>query len=424
MEIHISKKTIKYFAIGAVACILVYWLISMTDHVRSVADWIMGILSPFIIGSVLAFILNVPMRAIERRLTKIRKEKIRRAIALVIALVAFLLVLSVVFVLMYIAVEDMSKTLIPRLESFFGVGGTIDSFLKNHPEIMEWVYTYTNFESINIPALVDSLVNYLATSFTTIIQQTVSTIGSLFTGIMNAFISIAFAIYALFQKETLARQGRRLIYSIIPEKASDYIVRTLRLTNSTFSNFLSGQCLEVCILGCMFAISMLIFGMPHVALISILIAVTAFIPIVGAWVGCIVGAFLIFVSTFDTNPLQAVFFVALFLVLQEIENNLIYPKVVGNSIGLPGMWVLVAVAFGGQLMGVAGMFLMIPIVSVVYILLKESTAKRLSLRSIDPDKLVPQPPELRSTFAERFRANRKKSKSQRKEKKSKDKQSK
>jgi predicted PurR-regulated permease PerM len=174
----------------------------------------------------------------------------------------------------------------------------------------------------------------------------------------------------------------------------------MRLTNSTFSNFLSGQCIEVVILGTMFAIAMSIFGMPYIPLISVLIAVTAFIPVVGAWVGCILGGFLIFVA----NPSQALWFVIMFIILQQIENNLIYPKVVGTSIGLSGMWVLVAVALGGQLMGVAGMFLMIPIVSVFYTLFQEHTHRRLQMRDIDSEKLNVQPPELSSKLKNKIKA--------------------
>jgi len=212
-------------------------------------------------------------------------------------------------------------------------------------------------------------------------------------------IGIVFAVYCVFQKELLARQGRRLLYAFLPEKFCDATVRILRLTNSTFSNFLSGQCLEVCILGCMFAISMAIFQMPYIPLVSVLVAVTAFIPVVGAFVGCIIGALFILVA----NPIQAVWFVLMFLVLQQIENNIIYPRVVGTSIGLPGMWVLFAVAIGGELMGVIGMFLMIPMAAVLYALLHEITHKRLNNRNIDPDKLIDHPPELHSKLKERFK---------------------
>ena len=195
----------------------------------------------------------------------------------------------------------------------------------------------------------------------------------------------------------MARQGRRLLYSLLPEAVCDEIVRILRMTNSAFSNFISGQCLEACILGCMFAVTMAIFGMPYIPLVSVLVAVTALVPLVGAFVGCFLGALFILVD----SPLQAVWFVVLFLVLQQIEGNLIYPKVVGTSIGLPGMWVLVAVSVGGDTMGIGGMLLMIPLASVLYALLREFTNYRLKQRNIDPDKLLDHPPELTSKFKEK-----------------------
>ena len=229
-----------------------------------------------------------------------------------------------------------------------------------------------------------------------ILSGTVSAIGSVANVLVELVIGIVFALYCLFQKETLARQGRKLLYAFTPERFADRIVRVLRLSNSRFSNFLSGQCIEVCILGALFAVSMAIFRMPYIPLVSVLVAVTAFIPVVGAFVGCVIGAFLIFVN----DPLQAVGFVAMFLILQQIENNMIYPRVVGTSIGLSGMWVLVAIAIGGELMGVAGMFLMIPLASVIYTLLQEATHKRLDKRQIDENKLQAQPPELKSHFKE------------------------
>ena len=184
------------------------------------------------------------------------------------------------------------------------------------------------------------------------------------------------------------------MYAFLPEKAGDEIIRILRMTNSTFSNFISGQGLEAVILGMMFAVCMSIFGMPYMPLVSVVISVTAMVPIVGAFAGCAVGAFFILVH----DPMMAVWFVVMFLVLQQIEGNLIYPKVVGTSIGLPGMWVLVAVAVGGSLMGVGGMLLMIPLASVLYALLREITDKRLAERKISSYKLQAQPLVLRSGF--------------------------
>jgi predicted PurR-regulated permease PerM len=215
----------------------------------------------------------------------------------------------------------------------------------------------------------------------------VSVIGSVTTGIVNLVISLVFAIYCLGRKEILARQSRRILYSLLPEKIADEIIRIMRLTIVTFSSFISGQCLEAIILGGLFAVVMAIMKLPYIPLVSVIIAVTALIPVVGAFVGCVVGAFFILVN----DPIQAFTFIVVFLVLQQLENNLIYPKVVGTSIGLPGMWVLVAVTIGGEIMGVAGMLVMIPLASVCYTLAREFTNRRLAERGIPEEKLWNQP---------------------------------
>ena len=234
-----------------------------------------------------------------------------------------------------------------------------------------------------------------------ILQSTGNMIAPMICGltgaVVNIFISLFFAIYCLTRKEILARQGRRILYAFLPERGSDEIIRILRLTNATFSKFISGQCLEACILGCLFAVAMLIFRMPSVSLVSVIIAVTALVPVVGAFVGCVLGAFFILVD----SPIQAVTFVAMFLVIQQLENNLIYPRVVGTSIGLPGMWVLLAVTVGGGLMGVGGMLVMIPLVSVLYTLLGEYTAARVAARHIPAEKLMDQPPDLQTAYQKR-----------------------
>ena len=206
-----------------------------------------------------------------------------------------------------------------------------------------------------------------------------------------------------------------MLYSFFPEKMCDETVRILRMTNSAFSNFISGQCLEALILGSMFAVAMSIFRMPYMPLVSVIIAITALVPIVGAFVGCALGAFFILVD----NPVLAFWFVIMFLLIQQFEGNVIYPKVVGESIGLPGMWVLVAVTVGGELMGVGGMLVMIPLVSVFYTLAKEFTNHRLAERNIPPEKLEAQPPELQSHFKMKRQKRKEKRKVRREERKTK-----
>lgn len=408
---HIEKKTLRNVFIGVISCIVLYWILHETERVKSVYTIIKGVVSPFVLGASFAFILNVPMRGFEGLLKGVKAVKLRRLIAVILTFVSVLLVLTLVFLLLIPQLISTIQSLIPKLYTFVTNSETfVTDFLEANPQVMEWVVNNTDFESLDWAGLAQKAISLVGTSVSNIVNRTFAAIGSITGAIMDAVIAIVFAIYCLFQKETLARQGRKLLYAFLPEKFSDNAIRILRLTNSTFSNFLSGQCIEVCILGCLFAISMAIFGMPYIPLVSVLVAVTAFIPVVGAWVGCVLGAFFILVA----NPLQAVWFVVMFLVLQQIENNLIYPRVVGTSIGLSGMWVLVAVAVGGELMGVAGMFLMIPVASVIHTLLREVTNNRLDGKEIPEEKLQAQPPELVSKIKSKL-SNKKNTKKVNKE---------
>ncbi len=401
--LELNKKTLRNVFVGVAACIVLYWILHETERLKSVLSVLNGIFSPFVLGAAIAFIINVPMRAIEGLLKGLKQDKIRRLLAIVLTLVAVLLVLALVFMLLIPQVVETIQSLIPKLQTFFlNMETGIMAFLNDNPQLLEWVKQNTDFASFDWADLVQKFVTIAGNSVTAILGSAFSAVGIVAGAVVELIIAIVFALYCLFQKETLARQGRKLLYAFLPEKTSDSIIRILRLSNSTFSNFLSGQCVEVCILGCMFAVSMAIFRMPYIPLVSVLVAVTAFIPVVGAFVGCIIGAFLILVN----DPLQAVAFVGMFLVIQQIEGNMIYPRVVGTSIGLSGMWVLLAVAVGGELMGVAGMFLMIPVASVIHTLLRERTNIRLNKRGIDPEKLKEQPPELRSHFKEKRKENK------------------
>ena len=384
----LNGKNLRRIFLGVAGCILLYWLLHETERLMGVVNTITGILSPFIIGAALAFVLNVPMRGFERLLKKIPKRGLRRALALLLTLIAVALVLYGIIALLMPQLEETIQSLASQLPVFIGnIQKKVTDYLNDNPEVLEWVSNYTDINSFDWGALVEKAVSIVTDGLGSIVSKTISAVITLGTGIFNAVLSIVFAFYCLARKEILARQGRRLLYSILPERFCDEAIRVLRMTNSTFSKFISGQCLEAVILGVMFAIAMPIFGMPYVALVSVIIAVTALVPIVGAFVGCIIGAFFILVA----DPVLAFWFIILFLALQQIEGNLIYPRVVGSSVGLPGMWVLVAVAIGGDLMGVGGMLIMIPLASVCYALLREFTDKRLSDRNIDNSKLQDQP---------------------------------
>lgn len=394
---HIDKKTVRNLFLVAVGAIAFYWILHETEQFRNLWSAFTGMISPFVLGAAIAFIMNVPVRAIERPLGFIQKDGLRRTAAILLTLVVVVLVIVGVVWLLIPQITETIQLLIPKLTDFFlRMENRILIFLEENPDLLKWVTETTDLQSLDWSGLIQKAVTMIKDSVSVIATSAFSAVGGVTSAIVDLVIGLVFSLYCLARKEILARQGRRILYAIFPERFSDEAIRVLRLTNSTFSNFISGQCLEAVILGALFAVCMSIFKMPYVPLISVLIAVTALIPLVGAFVGCFLGAFFILVN----DPLQALIFVGMFLVLQQIEGNLIYPKVVGTSIGLPGMWVLVAVTVGGDLMGVAGMLVMIPISSVLYALVREFTNKRIAERGIDPEKLRDQPPELKSKFKE------------------------
>ena len=391
----LDKKTMRSLFLGAAGCIVLYWVLHDIDRVQGFLGGIAGMLSPFALGAGLAFILNVPMRAIEN-MERVEKPAARRIIAIILTFIAFIMVLTVVFLLLIPQIGITVESLVPQMLTFVDKAeGALNNFMAENPQLMQWIYDNTGLESIDWGSLAQKALQVVGDSMTAIFSGALSAIGSLTGAAVDLVVAVVFALYCLSRKEILAQQGRKLLYAFLPERWADTVIRVLRLTNSTFSNFLSGQCVEVCILGTLFAVSMWIFGMPYIPLISVLVAVTAFIPVVGAFVGCILGAFFILVE----DPVLAIGFVVMFLILQQIENNMIYPRVVGHSIGLPGMWVLFAVIIGGEIFGVAGMFLMIPMVSVIYTILGEITHNRLEERKIDPEKLRDHPPELTPAFS-------------------------
>ena len=413
MELKIDKKISRGLMISLLVFIVAYLLLRETERVRMIWNFLDGIFSPFAIGALLAFIMNVPTRFFEGKLMRIKNEKARRIIAICCMLLSVLAVLIGVLLLLVPQIEDTIRTLVGQLPGFLmGVGDRVDEFLTNHPQIQEILGLEGQSVSIQWGALVETIMLALESSVSTIVGSAVSLVSTLASGTVNAVFSIIFAFYCLARKETLARQGRKMLYSFLKPHKADEVVRVMRMTNSTFSNFITGQCIEAVILGLLFVPAMAAFRMPYIPLICVVITITALVPLVGAFAGCILGAFFILVN----DPMQAVVFVIMFLLIQQFEGNVIYPKVVGESIGLPGMWVLLAVAVGGGLMGVMGMFLMVPLASVLYTLLREFTSKRVEERNIPQEKLECQPPDLQPHFMFTIRKRRQAKKAAKSEK--------
>ena len=392
-----DKKTLRYMFMFLVGGFFLYLIFLDTERAGAFFRNIWGMFTPFIAGSVIAFVFNVPMRFVEGKLKWIQGPGLRRGAAIILTLILLLIVIAFVFLLLIPQIQLTVESVVATLPEFIRrESKNMINFLEEHPELQEWLVEYTQMDSFNWTALAEKAVKLAGEYLSRIFDGAFSAIGSVTSGIINGFLGICFAFYTLARKEILARQGRRLLYSLIPEKWSDEVIRIMRLTNVTFSNFISGQCLEACILGGMFAVIMTILGLPYIPLVSVIIAVTALVPLVGAFAGCILGALFILVE----SPVEALTFVVMFLILQQLEGNLIYPKVVGTSIGLPGMWVLVALPVGGEMAGVMGMLVMIPLASVLYTLLREFTNARIRQKNIPPEKLLDQPIVLKSKFKE------------------------
>ena len=389
----IDKKLMHRIFWLIAGCIAFGWLLLDTARAKVLFEGIWKLFAPFVWGAGIAFVFNVPMRAIERQLESMKNHGLRRGLAIILTLAALTLVIMFVVELLVPQIQKTTASLAQRIPAFVErTSISIMAFMEENPQIQTWVMETFDLKSLDWPTLLGNALTFVGNQMKTMMGGAVTVIGNVTSALFNGIISIVFAIYCLGRKEILARQGRRILYSILPEKRTDEIIRILRLTNATFSNFISGQCLEAVILGCLFAVAMMAFGMPYASLVSVIIAVTVLVPVVGAFAGCILGAFFILVD----SPFEAVTFVAMFLVIQQLENNLIYPRVVGTSIGLPGMWVLLAVTVGGGLMGVGGMLVMIPVASVCYTLAREFTNKRLAERNIPAEKLQHYPPEVRS----------------------------
>ena len=404
----LDKENIKKI-VGIVSfAILLNWGLKNTEFIGKLMGLAIGLVLPFLIGGSLASIINVPMRFLERKLfdepyakrKKMPQQKknmperppiwwrMKRPLSLILSLI---LVIGVIFVGMFLIVPEIA-------DSFSTIAVSIKQFpeqvhrwslqlMDYMPQIAVWLEQLDQNMDIDWQKTIMEAISFLQNGAGNVLSTTFNVAASIFSGIVTGFLAIVFSFYLLLNKEKLGGQIKQILYAYMKDEHADYIVRVGRMANKTFSSFLSGQCIEAVILGSLFFVAMTIFRFPYALMISVLIAFTALIPVFGAFIGCIVGAFLILLL----NPIQAIWFVVLFLVLQQFEGNVIYPKVVGGSVRLPAMWVLVAVTLGGSTMGVVGMLVNIPLFSVLYSLFREAVKNRLKQKQVPIEKYREKP---------------------------------
>ena len=373
-----SIKKIRELIVFTALLVVALWKF---DVVLGVLKTIWDIIFPFVLGGAIAFLTNVPMSFLEKKIFENVKKKnkivrkLKRPISLILTIV---LVVGVIALVMFGVIPQLTRTMgtlvtsindfIPQMQSWIG------EFFHNNQEIMNLV-DQIEFDP---DQAIKWGISLLGNGAGNMMNTTMSAVGSIVSGVATFFIAFSFACYILFQKEKLHIQIRKVFFAFLPRQKADTFLKVCSLTYRTFANFLAGQCLEAVILGSMFVVTLSILRMPYALLIGVLIAFTALIPIFGAFIGCAVGSFLIFM----VSPQQAILFVIVFLVLQQIEGNLIYPHVVGESVGLPSIWILAAVTIGGNLMGIVGMLVFIPLLSVFYTIFREFVYLRLKKQNI------------------------------------------
>ena len=373
-----SMKKIRELIVFTAILVVALWKF---DTVLEGAKNIWGILFPFVFGGAIAFVINVPMSFLEKKIFGKTKDenkvgkKLARPISLLLTII---LAVSVIILVMFGVIPQLTRTIaslmmsiatfIPQMQDW------IREFSHNNQDIMKLV----NQVQFNPDQAIKWGISILGSGAGNMMNTTMSAVGSIVSGFATFFIAFSFACYILFQKEKLHVQIRKVFFAFIPKQKAEAFLKICSLTYQTFANFLTGQCVEAVILGSMFVVTLSILKMPYALLIGTLIAFTALIPIFGAFIGCAVGCFLIFM----VSPKQAILFIIVFLILQQIEGNLIYPHAVGGSVGLPSIWVLAAVTIGGNLMGIVGMLIFIPLVSVLYTIFREFVYLRLKEKNI------------------------------------------
>lgn len=383
-----NKQQLKGILLVVCAGIAFYCILQNLGSVGLAVGQILSMLSPFLLGSAMAFILNVPMRAIERGIFRGAAGKVRRPLSLLLTLIAVIGVLVLASCVIGPGIGEAASSITAQIPyAIQRLQNQLEELSAYLPQLQEYLGTLDfNWASISKRAL------EIAQAWGSgLVNSGGVLIGGVVSGVSTFVIALIFSFYILLQKEKLARQGRQVLYALLPERGADRALEILRLAERTFSSFLSGQCLEAVILGTLFVISMSIFRLPYALLVGVLISLTALIPIVGAFIGCAVGALLIAV----TDPGKALLFIVLFLVLQQVEGNLIYPHVVGSSVGLPSIWVLAAVTLGGKLMGIAGMLFFIPLCSVFYALFRGFVKDQLVQKHVPDSKWQSAPPRPR-----------------------------
>lgn len=379
-----NRKNMKCILLLISFTLALAWVLLNITLVGSLLSGLFGLLTPFLLGLCVAFILNLILCPLERGWTKLRAKrkkqgklsaKLKRPVCIIVSVLLFLGAISAIFFI-----------LIPQLQTTFtGIYAMLPRAMKNLETWWTELVAFLDGYGVVLPVLepdvekiLKSVSDFFSRNSDYLFNTTMGITMSIASVLMNVVLAFVFSIYVLAQKEKLGSNAKKLLYVILKEKHADRVLELLALTDNTFSKFVSGQVTEALILGTLCFIGMSVLRLPYALVISVVIGFTALIPVFGAWIGAIIGAFLIVVDA----PIKALWFLIFLVLLQQLESNLIYPKVVGSSVGLPGLWVLVAVTVGGSAFGVLGMLFAVPVFSVIYALVGEFVRKKSTPKAV------------------------------------------
>lgn len=363
------KKILEIVLIG-IGC---YWALNNFQIILDIFNSILAVIMPFLLGIMIAFILNVLMIRIEKILSRFILDKkytsFKRVISIIVSLLIVIGVIGIIITLIIPELTNAIKVIVKSFpETFEQLQVWINQNGNSFPQLETWI------NSVDLNSIASELSGLFKIGLTGMLGSTVDVISMFFTSILNLVVGIVFALYILMSKETLKRQSHKLIDAYIPKRISVKLLEVGTLARTTFSNFVIGQTVEAFILGTLCAVGMAVLNLPYAPMVCSLVGITAFVPIVGAFIGGGIGAFMIL----TVDPMQALIFIIFLVVLQQLEGDLIYPRVVGSSVGLPSIWVLFAVTVGGGLWGITGMLFSVPVLSVVYALIKGHVNKSVT----------------------------------------------
>lgn len=360
--------------------VLVYWSVNNLEFIQEISNLLMSASFPFILGSVLAFIINIPMTLIERLFFKFKPsrqfKKLIRGLSITISyLLLFLLIYSLIFLVIpdfQDTVSSFTRTVPTKINE---VIQSVSSLIESNPDIVSFMQEL----DLNLNEIQQQAINYIQNFATNLLTSSFNIISLMVSSIFTGFIGIVFSFYLLFMKNQIIRQVKKLVYSIWSVPWANYIVNVGKKANYIFSSFVGGQTVEAFILAVLVYIGMTIFNFPYRLSITVITGILSLIPVFGAILAGVVGFILISVISLP----QGIWFGIFIVVLQQLESNLIYPRVVGSSVGLPGIWVMFAVTIGGSLFGLAGMLLGVPLVSLVYSLVSAQVNHELDKKGLE-----------------------------------------